>query len=157
MIQLAHHINEKLVTIGLWLNSSLELKLLFHFNKKVSLDLAQVHSHSSAPLKFLGRFLVYLRMLNWIHSAYNYFVYWNFVRILWCIIQNGYVEDGRRWMVTSLVFSLSLFSHTHEAWLSSVSTCVALSLSFSLVLMLILGCCMLGCCVFVRSGTNMER
>jgi len=33
-------------------------------------------------------------------------------------------------MVTSLVFSLSLslFSHTHEAWLSSVSNCVAISL-----------------------------
>jgi len=109
--------------------------------------------------------LVYLRMLSWVLSAYNYFVYWTFVRILWCIIQNVYVEDGRRWMVTSLVFhfslSLSLFSDTHEAWLSSVLNCVALSLSlslsFSLVVVLILGCCMLGCCVFVRSGTNMER
>lgn len=39
-------------------------------------------------------------------------------------------------MVTSLVFhfslSLSLFSDTHEAWLSSVLNCVALSLSLFL-------------------------
>lgn len=103
--------------------------------------------------------LVYLRMLNWIHSEYNYFVYWNFVRILWCIIQNLYVEDGRWWMVTSLVFpfslSLSLLRHTRSLALFCLDLCR--SLSFSLVLVLILGCCMLGCCVFVRSGTNMER
>jgi hypothetical protein len=159
MIQLTHHINEKLVTIGLWFNSSLDLKLLFHFNKKCHWIWLKVHSHSNAPLKFLGRFGVFenaelntqcvqlFRVLKF--CTYLMLYYTECVRRGWEAM-DGYVSR-------LLSLSLSLSSHTHTKPGSLLSRTVSLSLSFSLVLVLILGCCMLGCCVFVRSGTNMER
>jgi hypothetical protein len=131
MIQLTHHINEKLVTIGLWFNSSLDLKLLFHFNKKCHWIWLKVHSHSNAPLKFLGRFGVFenaelntqcvqlFRVLKF--CTYLMLYYTECVRRGWEAM-DGYVSR-------LLSLSLSLLTHTRSLALFCLELCRYLSLS----------------------------